>query len=59
MKIDIYNKIKEKNKPLSKFDLRESLIDLFQNVLRDPDLSDEDKNTIARLRAYVDIHLKP
>lgn len=39
-------------------DLRESLISLIQEVMDDKNTTDEERHTLARLRAYIDIQLK-
>jgi len=57
MRVDLFNQIKEKGKDISIKDFKDSLIDLFDEMIKQS-IDKKDKEKIARIRAYVDIKFK-
>ena len=54
-KIDFYKEIKTKDKTI---DLKENLLELFDNLLRKAEINDDVKlGKLARLRAQIEITL--
>jgi len=53
-KIDIYKQIKTKDKTL---DLKENLLNLFNKLLKEKNITNEKKQKLAGLRAKIEITL--
>jgi hypothetical protein len=57
-KIDVLNTIKGARQKINVSDIRIPLMDLAESLLAQDGFTAEERNKLARLRAYLDIHFK-